>query len=350
MKNIKINYQISILLTIGLSIFIFSSNLNAQSIKTASWTSWMRIPQNNCIQRAKVALRLAKIPVTESKNWFVVGNANRLNVRIKCIVDDNSNNLVNSRAMRMLVDVEVNGFASETQRLNVLRNCISQFVRTGKSTCWQTGNVPGVRRIAWTATPRNLRLAGNNGQRYAFNCPPNGQIRPIWGSISYTDTSSICTAAVHYGSIARNRGGVVYIELDTGPRYFRSTARNGVRSRQYQGEIRAFNFVRPVITNVLGRVWNESESGWTGVWTRRGNSNVFDAIWRLGGSVVKGTLTIKLNGNKITVTRRNSSDGINCNYSGTIARNKRNVNGTYTCWRNRTRLFTNRGWQATISR
>lgn len=354
MKNYKNIAKVCFITIVGLLILAFAQNINAQRLTSSVWTGWMRMPQNGCIQRAKVSLRMAKIPITDSKNWYVAGNSNRLQVRIKCIADDNSNNLVNSRVNRNLLDIEVTGFASDIQRLNRLRNCISQFVRTGRSSCWNVGNTPNIRRISWTATPRNLRLAGNNGQRYTLYCPPNGQIRPIWGSISYTDTSSICTAAAHNGSIIRNRGGNVVIEMDSGPRYFTSTLKNGIRSRQYPGEMRAFNFITGgtgnTNTNVLGMVWNETESGWKGVWTRRGNSNVFDAVWTLGNNVVKGTLTIRLNGNRVTIVRRNSSDSISCDYKGTLSRNKRNVRGTYTCWRNRTRLFTNRAWNATINR
>lgn len=33
----------------------------------------------------------------------------------------------------------------------------------------------------------------------------------------------------------------------------------------------------------LGRAWRETENGWTGHWTRRGTSNVFDATWTKPG-------------------------------------------------------------------
>ena len=30
----------------------------------------------------------------------------------------------------------------------------------------------------------------------------------------------------------------------------------------------------------LGKVWHEKEGPWVGTWTRRGDTNVFDAVWR----------------------------------------------------------------------
>jgi hypothetical protein len=83
----------------------------------------------------------------------------------------------------------------------------------------------------------------------------------------------------------------------------------------------------------LGREWHESESGWQGVWKRRGNSNIFDARWESGHQTITAELTIIISGNRVTIERRNSSDGNDCKYSGTIANDGVTVEGTYTCTR-----------------
>lgn len=94
----------------------------------------------------------------------------------------------------------------------------------------------------------------------------------------------------------------------------------------------------------LGRVWYEQEGGWSGVWRRRGNSNVFDARWTMPGAQdVTAVLTINLFGNNVQVLRRNSSDGNNCEYTGTIAGDRRTVTGTYTCTQG------GGSWRATIT-
>ncbi len=95
----------------------------------------------------------------------------------------------------------------------------------------------------------------------------------------------------------------------------------------------------------LGRVWYEQEGGWQGVWTRRGNSNVFDARWTQSGQTpVTAVLTIRIQGNNVRVERRSSSDGNNCDYRGTLSADGRTVSGQFTCDRG------GGSWQATITR
>ena len=64
-------------------------------------------------------------------------------------------------------------------------------------------------------------------------------------------------------------------------------------------------------SQALGRVWDVTECcGWSGVWTRRGMSNVFDSVLEHPG---RGRLTmvntVTKNGNSITVERIRSSEG-----------------------------------------
>ncbi|WP_046176209.1 hypothetical protein [Domibacillus indicus] len=95
----------------------------------------------------------------------------------------------------------------------------------------------------------------------------------------------------------------------------------------------------------LGRRWNEQEGGWTGVWTRRGNSNIFDARWTQPGQQdVTAVLSISIDGNTVRVARRNSSDGNNCDYRGTLSGDGRTVSGQFTCDRG------GGSWRATIVR
>jgi hypothetical protein len=42
----------------------------------------------------------------------------------------------------------------------------------------------------------------------------------------------------------------------------------------------------------LGDIWHEQEQHWTGIWTRRPGTNVFDAIWTLSGKQINATLSI----------------------------------------------------------
>ena len=62
---------------------------------------------------------------------------------------------------------------------------------------------PGTEDV-WRTTAAEHR--GQNGKRFTLECTPNGKAVSIWGVETYTDDSSICTAAVHVGLIALNTG------------------------------------------------------------------------------------------------------------------------------------------------
>lgn len=94
----------------------------------------------------------------------------------------------------------------------------------------------------------------------------------------------------------------------------------------------------------LGRRWDVQEGAWRAVWTRRGNSNNFDGRWtQPGQTAVTAVLTITIEGNNVRVVRRNSSDGNNCTYRGTLSQNGRTVTGQFTCDRG------GGNWSATIT-
>ena len=73
----------------------------------------------------------------------------------------------------------------------------------------------------------------------------------------------------------------------------------------------------------LGARWEETENGWNGTWTRRGNSNIFDAAWRNGSATGSSVLTMTLNGNRVHIERRDSGSfgGATVTYDGTISSN-----------------------------
>jgi len=93
----------------------------------------------------------------------------------------------------------------------------------------------------------------------------------------------------------------------------------------------------------LGVRWDEAEEGWTAVWTRRGNSNVFDVESRKGGMFLTAVQTINISGNRVSVIRTNASDGNNCEMEGTIDRDGVTVTGKYYC-----RSGGPYNWRATI--
>ncbi|MEP6788823.1 MAG: LCCL domain-containing protein [Acidobacteriota bacterium] len=85
--------------------------------------------------------------------------------------------------------------------------------------------------ISWTTAAATFKT--DSGLTYKFQCPENGTPGAVWGSDVYTADSSICTAAVHAGIIALDRGGVVTVEFRPGRAAYGSTVRNGITSSNY---------------------------------------------------------------------------------------------------------------------
>jgi hypothetical protein len=95
----------------------------------------------------------------------------------------------------------------------------------------------------------------------------------------------------------------------------------------------------------LGKSWNEEESGWRSVWTRRGNSNVFDASYTgPSGERASTVNTVTIEGNRVSINRTSSSEGNLCRYEGTIQADGVTITGTYNC-----RDGVTRNWRATIN-
>jgi hypothetical protein len=82
----------------------------------------------------------------------------------------------------------------------------------------------------------------------------------------------------------------------------------------------------------LGRVWKVRDEAWAGIWTRRGTSNVFDAVWTKGSLRLTGLLSITISGAKVTVERTQSSDGNPCTYTGTLSADGKSVSGMVKCY------------------
>lgn len=96
------------------------------------------------------------------------------------------------------------------------------------------GSVPVVPAAGVDPWVRNAtELNGRNGQKFAYPCPPNGTPSTIWGTDTYTDDSSVCTAGVHASVITFSSGGYVFIQIEPGQDNYTGTTRNGVTSNDY---------------------------------------------------------------------------------------------------------------------
>ena len=83
----------------------------------------------------------------------------------------------------------------------------------------------------WNANATSFR--GQDGQRYLYICPPDGSPLGLWGTGTYTDDSSVCTAAVQEGLITLAKGGNVTIEIEKGASSYTGSTKNGITSLSY---------------------------------------------------------------------------------------------------------------------
>jgi LCCL domain len=84
---------------------------------------------------------------------------------------------------------------------------------------------------AWRANATQYR--GRDGEQFEFECPSGGEYDTVWGTDTYTDDSSVCTAAVHAGVITLDEPGTVTIEIRPGEDSYEESERNGVTSQPY---------------------------------------------------------------------------------------------------------------------
>jgi len=93
---------------------------------------------------------------------------------------------------------------------------------------------------AWTRNAVEHR--GKDGERVEVDCTPDGRIGTVWGTNTYTDDSSICSAAVHVGLVTVEDGGSVTIEIAAGEQEYFGSESNGVTSQDFGPYAGSFTF------------------------------------------------------------------------------------------------------------
>lgn len=78
---------------------------------------------------------------------------------------------------------------------------------------------------------------------FTVECEEGGTPGSVWGTGTYTDDSSICTAAVHAGLITLADGGEVTFRLVEGQESYAGSSANGVDSTDYGHWGASFEFV-----------------------------------------------------------------------------------------------------------
>lgn len=101
-------------------------------------------------------------------------------------------------------------------------------VRAGSSGAPPPLGPQGPFPVSWSGTAEAFR--GRVGQRFRVACPAGGTAGAVWGTGTYTDDSSLCSAAVHAGRLSLAAGGVVTIEIQPGLSAYTGRTMNGITS------------------------------------------------------------------------------------------------------------------------
>lgn len=70
-----------------------------------------------------------------------------------------------------------------------------------------------------------------------------------------------------------------------------------------------------------------NENGFTTIWTRRGNTNEYDAEWTNGKRRITGVISLTTEANRVLFRRISSSDGVLASYEGTVGADGVSVTG-----------------------
>ncbi len=107
-----------------------------------------------------------------------------------------------------------------------------------------TGDVYDAGDLLWSQNYANLPIGSDLGLQVIGVCPAGStsDFSTVWGTDTYTDDSSLCTAAVHAGAITL-AGGSIRVEAVDGLEAYEGSLRNGVESLDYGSWGRSFVFV-----------------------------------------------------------------------------------------------------------
>ena len=130
-----------------------------------------------------------------------------------------------------------------------------------------------------------------------------------------------------------DRDGILYFTVN----YWETNNASGSYQVRVQTERRAgvpartTTPISPFACGLPSRI-TMTEGGYNGTWTRRGNTNEYDAVWTRGGrQQVTAVLSVTTQGNRIFIKRLQSTDGQLCEYDGTVSADGTTINGTYAC-------------------
>lgn len=95
--------------------------------------------------------------------------------------------------------------------------------------------------VAQQTCPSNFVQYRGDARPLTCVCPAGSAAGSVWGTLTYSDDSSICAAAVHAGAIPAS-GGEVTVEPAPGCQSYAPSVRNGISTSLYGAWGRSFFF------------------------------------------------------------------------------------------------------------
>jgi hypothetical protein len=247
--------------------------------------------------------------------------------------------------LRLVTDRDLDGALSRTSTTSTKPNAAPTFdtspnidVRLAQD--WINSNIQVTQgqRIRIDATG-TVRLEGRDNSspsgigRRDPNAPlPDDNAGALVASIGNDLNTPIILIGRNKEFVA-DRDGILYFTVN----YWETNNTSGSYQVRVQTERRSGMATRPPILSSTPfscgmpvRI-TMMEGGYNGVWTRRGNTNEYDAVWSRGRQQITGVLSVTTQGNRIFIKRLQSTDGVTCEYEGTVSADGTTINGTYGC-------------------
>lgn len=92
-------------------------------------------------------------------------------------------------------------------------------------------------------TGADSMFSGPKGTKFTANCPKECTAIPlnVIGTAIYTDNSSVCQAAIHFGVLS-DAGGEIELEIEDGKKRYKGSSKNGLNSVDKGEYMRSFSF------------------------------------------------------------------------------------------------------------
>ena len=120
------------------------------------------------------------------------------------------------------------GSSEETTASDTTSDTTTTSTTAATTTAPETILAITVPDVDWTT--RTVDYREQVGELPLFDCPAEGSASSIWGIETYTDDSSVCTAAVHVGLLTFENGGEVIVEIAPGQDQYPAGTANDIES------------------------------------------------------------------------------------------------------------------------